>query len=743
MLLAFAHAAGYVKLDFVERVDDWIYDARLRATMPSTLDERIVVIDIDEKSLAEVGRWPWSRKDIATLVNQTFDTYNAAILGFDVVFGEEDRSSGLYQLERLAQGDLSSNAEYINTLAQLRPELDYDAQLKQAIDGRQVVLGYYFTSDREGGKSGALPAPVMEKKALQSRPIKFYAWNGYGANIEQFADVAKLSGYFNVIPSEDGAVRFMPLLSEYDGQYYETLSLAMYRLLSGMPEIKPGFPSQSVVPKDHPALDHVALVRADGMQQNIPVDDKVAILVPYRGRGGPAGGSFQYLSAVDVMKGRVDAAALQGKVVLVGTTAPGLMDLRNTPVGEVYPGVEAHANVISALMDGTLKVRPDYAAGFEALQVVFIGLLMAFLLPMLSASRAIGLGVALFGVFLALNLGAYLYLDLVLPLAATALMMIGCFSLNMSYGYFVESRSKRELANLFGNYVPPALVDVMVKDPSAYSMQAQSKEMTVMFCDMRGFTKLSESMDPLELQALLNDVFERLTAVIASNNGTIDKYIGDCIMAFWGAPVDQPKHAEMAVLAATEMVQVMEDINAERREYGRSEIGVGIGVSSGKMCVGDMGSSLRQAYTVIGDTVNLGARLESLCPQYKLPIIVSDETAQQAPDFAWQFVEKVTVKGRSKAVGIYTPRLLASEANQSGLVMEELKMWKQFTKAYQQNNWDVCEMLLLNLNRIHADYFLYQLYAEKIQSARTLSQRDARSTSLAASTPRGGTIHLQ
>lgn len=724
MVLALLHATGYMRLGFVERADDLIYDARLRATMPSTLDDRIVIVDIDEKSLAALGRWPWSRNHIAQLVDVAFDRYGVMVMGFDVVFSEKDNSSGLQKLEELGATDFADNAQFQDRLRSLRTELDYDGQLEESLRGRPVVLGYYFTSDRERGKSGVPPEPVLQPDALQGRPIRFYAWNGYGANIRQIADAAPLGGYFNIVTSSDGAVRSMPLLSEYDGAYYEALSLAMYRMMTGMPAIEPGFPVQKMVGKKYHALDHIALVQGE-VRQEIPVDDKVAILVPYRGEGGPRAGSFNYYSAVDVIEGRVDTSALKGKVVLVGTTAPALLDLRSTPVGEAYPGVEAHANVISALMGGSLKVKPDYAVGFEAMQVVLIGLLMALLLPILSASRAVLFSVALFAVFLGLNLMAYMQMDLVLPLAGTMLMMLACFSLNMSYGYFVESRSKRALASLFGSYVPPALVDVMVKDPATYSMQAKSKEMTVMFCDMRGFTRLSENMDPLELQRLLNDIFERLTAVIAENQGTIDKYIGDCIMAFWGAPVDQPRHAAMAVKAATEMMREIHVINRERAEQNLTPIGLGVGINTGRMCVGDMGSSLRQAYTVIGDAVNLAARLESLCPHYRLPIVVSDAVARQAPDFVWQHVEKVKVKGRSQEVDLYTPRMLDGELEDEEAVKEELRLWKRFVKAYTVADLDQCEMLLLNLNRLHANYFLYTYYAEKIQLARMQSERGA------------------
>jgi adenylate cyclase len=269
--------------------------------------------------------------------------------------------------------------------------------------------------------------------------------------------------------------------------------------------------------------------------------------VPFRGNGGVAGGSFRYISAADVLAKRLEPGSLKDRIVLLGTTAPGLLDLRVTPVGETYPGVETHANVISGLLDGKTFVKPDYAMGFEVVVLTLAGLLLAITLPLLSAPKAVAASVTVIAALVGLNFWLYLSHGLVLPLASALVMALTAFALNMSYGYFVESRSKRELAQLFGTYVPPELVDEMVKDPDSYSMKAANKELTVMFCDMRGFTKMSEQMEPTQLQGLLNDVFSRLTDLIRANRGTIDKYMGDCVMAFWGAPVDTPNHAHLAV----------------------------------------------------------------------------------------------------------------------------------------------------------------------------------------------------
>jgi adenylate cyclase len=316
------------------------------------------------------------------------------------------------------------------------------------------------------------------------------------------------------------------------------------------------------------------------------------------------------------------------------------------------------------------------------------------------------------------NTWLYLSFGLVMPLAAAIVMTMTAFALNMSYGYFVESRSKRELAHLFGTYVPPELVDEMVKDPDSYSMKATSRELTVMFCDMRGFTKMSEHMEPTQLQELLTGVFSKLTSLIRANRGTIDKYMGDCVMAFWGAPVDTPEHAHLAVKSALEMAGAVREINLDHRARGLPDIGIGIGLNTGMMCVGDMGSNIRRAYTVIGDAVNLGSRLEGLSKIYGVDIVVSETTRKLAQDFAWQELDRVRVKGKEQAVAIFWPMAPVTQMNEATTM--ELKTWVSFVKAYRAQNWDQADVLLLNLSRMNAKKFLYQMYAERVASMRLL-----------------------
>ncbi|AFU48347.1 adenylate/guanylate cyclase with chase sensor [Acidovorax sp. KKS102] len=717
LVFALLHVADVLHLQVLERLDNIIYDTRLRVTMPRTLDERIVIVDIDEKSLGRVGQWPWRRDKMAALVRELFERQQVSVVGFDVLFAEADESSGLSTLQELAQGPLRSQPAFQEQLKRLAPSLDYDALFAQSLRGQPVVLGYYLSGeDRDGITKGMLPDPALPLERLRGLPLGATTWRGYSSNIEALTRAAPAAGFFNSITDEDGVVRSLPLLAEYQGQYYESLALAMFRTAIGLPEIHPGFVNPTPV-GTHDLLQSIVL-RQDGRTLALPVDQQLATLIPYRGPGDAKGGSFRYISASDVLDGVLPPGQLKDQLVLVGSTAPGLLDLRVTPVGRTYPGVETHANVLSAFLDGKSIVRPDYAAGFDVLQLLCAGLLLAVALPLLSASSAVLLSAGVVSALVGLNLWMYIAQGLALPLATAVVMSMLAFALNMAYGYFVESRSKRELAALFSAYVPPELVAEMVKQPEHYSMQATNRELTVMFCDMRGFTAMSERMEPLQLQGLLNEVFSKLTHIIRSHRGTIDKYMGDCVMAFWGAPVATPDHAQLAVTAALEMSQAIGQINADHRQRGLPEIGVGIGLNTGVMCVGDMGSDIRRSYTVIGDAVNLGSRLEGLSKHYGTSIVVSESAMQLAPQFVWQAMDRVRVKGKAQAVPIYQP--LAPRDQLHAELAEELVIWEGFLRAYAAQEWAQCDKLMAQLRGLRPRCTLYDLYAARVEGLRGL-----------------------
>jgi adenylate cyclase len=345
-------------------------------------------------------------------------------------------------------------------------------------------------------------------------------------------------------------------------------------------------------------------------------------------------------------------------------------------------------------------------------QLILAGAIMVFLMPLLSPLRATTVALATLVLVLAANFAFWQMGNLVLPLANVVFLVLLLYGINMSWGYFVESRSKRQFTELFGQYVPPELVDEMAKNPESYTMEGRKAELTVLFSDIRGFTTISEGLEPDQLAALMNEYLGAMTEVIRSHRGTLDKYIGDAIMAFWGAPVANPRHARQAVETALHMQAALQDLNQILTTKGWPVLKIGVGVNTGVMTVGDMGSPVRKAYTVMGDAVNLGSRLEGITKQYGVGIIVGESTREQLrKEAVFRELDRVRVKGKDEPVAIYEP--LGFEGQVEKSLLEELKLWNQTLRAYRSQDWDQAELALMNLSRISPRY-LYELYIQRI-----------------------------
>ena len=677
-------------------------------TMPRGVDERIVILDIDEKSLGEIGRWPWSRELMAETLDKLFTRYGVELVAFDVVWAERDPSSGMPVLDALARGELAGDARFRSAYAKLRPRLDFDARFAAAMRGRPVVLGYYFNSEERAVRANALPRPVLPRGTFGGRDVHFPPWQGFTGNLGRYVSSASAAGHFNPWVDSDGVLRRVPLLAEFDGQYYEALSLAVLRTyyatrLGAPPAVEPGYPAQR--PRDLEWLSVGPLT--------IPVDENGAALVPYRGPKG----SFRYVPLADVVKDRAAPDALRGKIVLIGATAPALQDLRSTPIDAAFPGVEVHANMIAGMIDEELMRRPWFTDGAEAVLLLVGGTALALLIPLLSAVGAtalVALGIALIVGF---NVAAWMAGGLVLPLASSILMALAVYTMNMAYGYFVESRARRQLAGRFGEYVPPEIVARMAHDPSRYDMQPKDAELTILFSDVRGFTGTSEALSPEALREYINEYLTAMSAIIRSrHHGTLDKYIGDAIMAFWGAPIEDRQHARNALLAALDMQKECQVLNARFAARGWPPLRIGIGLNSGRVRVGDMGSQVRRAYTAMGDAVNVASRLEGRTKYYGVGVLAGEATRNLVQDILFREVDRIRVKGREGAITVYEPLGLESEVGPE--VRAELELWSQMLRALRAGHWSEAERDLGELERRYAPRELYRVYAERLAALR-------------------------
>ncbi|MDO5654048.1 MAG: adenylate/guanylate cyclase domain-containing protein [Brachymonas sp.] len=718
LLLLLPHTLGLRNYEPLVRIDQRVYDRRLIwFDLDGKRDERIVIVDVDEQSLKQYGRWPWGRDTIAQLTAELMQRQEVTLLGFDMLFAEPDESEDVRTIrEWLEEQVKAGDTRRMHDLELLT---NRDRNLANVLEQKPVVLSYYFSSDPTSGQNGALPhsLPVRLTQPLAGLP----RIEGYAANLRQLVDAAPVGGFINAITDSDGELRSIPLVAQQGegaaARYYPSLSLAMFMALLGQPEVHLLPMSQYTHPGAAHHLAHIELQQGQD-RLRIPTDPHGTMLVPYRSTGGREGGQFRYVSAADVLDGRLSPKELQGRIVLVGSSAAGLRDLRVTPVSNYFPGVEIHAASLSAMLDGKFIHYPDYIRGYDTLIVALVTLLLAFLLPRVNAWSAWLWCTGFILLLTLINGWFYVQAHVALPLGPSVIAVLMTYILHMSYGFFLESRAKKQLASLFGHYIPAELVSQMVQEPERYSAQAQARELTIMFCDIQHFTTIAEKMGPVEVQDLLNRLFNRIAAIIAPNQGTIDKYIGDSVMAFWGAPLPLGNHAPLAVKSAIEITAMLEDFNQEQEKLGQPTIRVNIGLNSGVVSVGDMGSVVRRSYTVLGDAVNVASRLEPLAKRYGVPMTVGERTVELAPSFAWQWLDRVRVAGKAQAIDIYTPLTLPADVRMPDeeAQLQELDTWKRFTIAYSHRDWEAGLALLDELQVGEPDKPLYNLYRERLQA---------------------------
>ncbi len=598
------------------------------------------ILDIDDRSLEKLGQWPWPRSLIAELTRKLAEN-GAAVIGYDIIMAEPDRpvADAIRRLPR--------TAEVERVLAMVEQLPSGDAALAAAIGEAPVVLGF-IGSDRDG----PLPAQRAGFAYAGDQPGQFVpGFRGAVASLPTLQEKAKGSGSLNWVPEYDQIIRRLPLLVRIGDTVYPSLAAEAVRVAQGAGTFVVKASGASGEEAFGSKTGIVAL-RAGALE--IPTDGNGQVWIQFT-RTDPR----RFISAVDLLEGRADPSDIEGRIVLVGTSAAGLFDLRTTPLDPAVPGVEVHAQAIEQIVLGTHLRRPDFATGAEIFVLLVLGGLLAAAVYVTGALMSAFVGAAALAISVGSSWAAYRgfgwLLDPVYPGMALTFLYIS----TTVYLYLRTERERRRVRNAFSHYMAPALVAELAADPSKLKLGGEMREVTLMFCDVRGFTALSEKLDAEQVTRFLNRLLTPLSEEIMTARGTIDKYMGDGIMAFWNAPLDDAEHALNACRAATRMLGVVERLNrewaAEAAAEGRphAPVRIGIGINTAVCCVGNLGSEHRFDYSVVGDGVNIAARLEGRSKTYGVPVVVGEETARRAPQLGFVELDYVSVHGRSEALRVF------------------------------------------------------------------------------------------
>lgn len=653
-----------------------VQELRLRTfDMFQLLDPRhkvarpVVIVDIDDKSLARLGQWPWPRTRIADLI-QSLTSNGAVAIGFDVVFSEADR---------LNPDLVASQMRYLDdaTRARLRELPSNDQILSEAIKRSRVVLGETGQSAITSEIDKELPFTGVATVGEAGAERFLFEFPGLLRNVSVIEKVAAGRGLFTIRTERDGLIRRVPMIMRAQGNIMPSLSLEILRVVTRTPTL--------LVRTDKTGI---RAIRVKGVE--IPTDENGQLWVHYA-RHDPS----IYVSAADVLDNTVSPSKVNGKLVLIGTSAVGLNDIKTTPVSRAMPGVEIHAQVLESVLTGAAISRPNYALGVELLVAMIIGLLVIIFTPNLGPVRLVLAG-AMFAASLVgtswFFYAKYRYLiDFTYPLLSTTAIYV-----TFIFSSFVrEQRQRVQIRGQFAQYMSPVLVEQLAQSPEKLKLGGEEREMTIMFSDVRGFTSISESYkhDPQGLTALMNRFLTPLTNVIIEQKGYIDKYMGDAIMAFWNAPLDDPQHEINACEAAIQMLEKIDVVNKEREEEAADgghvyiPLNVGIGLNTGIGVVGNMGSDRKFNYSVLGDSVNLASRLEGQSKEYGFPIIVGSRTALAAKDkFAILELDFIMVKGKTEPEVIYA--IAGREDVMHSAAFQRLRnITIEMLGCYRSRNW--------------------------------------------------------
>ena len=720
-LLVFSRLDPY-PVEFLREKSFDIYQKIKPRPLPKPEDRLVTIIDIDERSLREVGQMPWSRKTMAQLV-ASLHNYGVGVTAFDIVFAEPDRMNPKGVVDALVGIDDDVRDKILKLESN-------DEIFGRMVSQANVVLGqagYWDLLPNNAGKPFRKSVAVRKLSKGTPEPTEFLtSVPTLIRNLPVLEKSTKGVGMFSLNPSIDGIIREVPLVTKHDGDLYPALSIEAIRVGFGvstlMAEVNPfGISAIGVAPKSK--------VKPKGLK--IPTNEK-GMVRPYFAHHDQR----MYVSAADVLNGTADKSKIAGKIAFIGTSAVGLLDIRSTPIDPIIPGVEVHAQVVENALaidrdlgavvsaDWFLK-RPKLIKGGELILVALGGLLMIIIAPMLGATRSL----MVFVVLSASAVGGswYLFAEQRVLLDAT-FAVISTFLLysTLTYMSFTrEEAAKRQTRDAFSKYLSPDMVNVVAENPEQLKLGGDSRDMTLLFCDVRGFTTISEQFDAQGLTSLINKLLTPLTNVILERKGTVDKYMGDCIMAFWNAPLDDADHAKHGCLSALAMLDEMEPLNArleiEAKEEGRKHIPlkVGLGLNSGECVVGNMGSDQRFDYSVLGDTVNLAARLEGQSKNYGVRVVIGYTTWLQVPTLATVELDFIQVKGKTEGVRIFA--LVGGEdmAQDQHFIAFKAKVDEMLT-VYKSQDWEGAKALI-NEARVQGEPYdidetFYTLYEDRIKA---------------------------
>ena len=680
----------------IDEIEDAAYNWRQqlavgKAVQPS---DTVAIVDIDATAISEYGTLPWHNDVVADLVTNLRDVHQTKM----IVLLYPLRNDGSREPDRIFKDLIDSFSSFdellIDSIRKMQSTYDPDARLQRGMDGRFVLFPYEL--DYSSRKVNTLPDPISlggdgsrrQERSIRSSVPLLSGFSGYSASKAAYSNYALATGFVADVVDADATSRRFQFMARYAGQPYPSILLQALRFLGSqlvMEDLRIDTVGGLVGP------DSISRVRVG--QYEIPVSSDGSMLVDFSKVG--AMGAFNKYSAREILSDDTPAnPGLRNKIVLVGASASDANDLVLTPLGQRMPRVQFYAAAMENVLAGDGLKVPHNAWLIEAATLIVFGLFLSLILPKLSPILSLLMTLGISAAIYYLNFEvAWKGAGEVYRLAPFIILLVLMFFLSILSGFLIEWYSKRHVQNVLGQYLPPSLAKQLGESKKGFTMEGEIREMTILFSDVRGFTSISEKFTAQDLTKFMNQMLTVLSKVIHDNRGTIDKYIGDAVMAFWNAPLDDSKHAAHAVQAAIGMQFAMEKLSESLVSRGLPELKMGVGINSGETCVGNMGSAIRLAYTVMGDPVNLASRLEGITKQYEVPIIVGEHTYELSKEqIIYRPVDKVRVKGKQNAVTIYEP--LGEYEYSSGEAQEKQEVSFKIWEAYSQRRFVELHTLL-------------------------------------------------